>query len=365
MHEPTRRQTLHWMSAAALAGCATAPGQPLPQGDSVADVAALGTRWPTPDPFLFCVHHDDRYPEGNERMGPVAPLQGRDIGRDFSGKDGWSMYHGRDVPGFPRHPHRGFETVTVTRRGLIDHSDSLGATARYGEGDVQWLTAGGGINHAEMFPLRSLDRPNPVELFQIWLNLPAADKHAPAHFKMFWSDTVPRLALPGGGELVAVAGPIQGLTPPAPPPRSWAARPDSEVAIWTVRLARGTRFTLPPASPGLNRWLYFFRGTELTVGGHPVPPAHRVVLRPELPALLEAGATEEAEVLVLQGRPIGEPIARHGPFVMNTREEIEQAYRDYRATGFGGWPWERPDPVHDRGTGRFAIHADGKTESPA
>jgi len=107
-----------------------------------------GRPWPTPDPFLFCVHHNDRYPKGNEQFGPDVSLQGRQLGRDFAWKDGWNMYHGRTVPGFPSHPHRGFETVTVVRQGRLDHADSLGATARYGDGDVQWLTAGAGIQHA-------------------------------------------------------------------------------------------------------------------------------------------------------------------------------------------------------------------------
>src|SRR5262245_42408334 len=105
--------------------------------------------WETADPFLFCVHHDDAYPAGNDRLGPAASLAGRDLGMDFAGKDGWSMYHGDVVPGFPQHPHRGFETVTIVRRGLIDHSDSLGAVARFGHGDVQWLPAGRGIPHPE------------------------------------------------------------------------------------------------------------------------------------------------------------------------------------------------------------------------
>ena len=101
----------------------------------VLSVKPLGFPWETVDPFLFCAYHDDAYPQGNAAMAPQATLAGRNIGQDFSRKDGWSMYHGETVPGFPGHPHRGFETVTVVRKGLIDHSDSLGATARFGQGD--------------------------------------------------------------------------------------------------------------------------------------------------------------------------------------------------------------------------------------
>src|SRR6188768_4302825 len=99
-------------------------------------------------------------------MGPAVPLDGRDLGQDFSALNGWNMYHGQIVPGFPQHPHRGFETVTYVRQGLIDHSDSLGAAARFGRGDVQWLTAGGGVVHSEMFPLLDREGDNPLELFQ-------------------------------------------------------------------------------------------------------------------------------------------------------------------------------------------------------
>ena len=147
----------------------------------------LAFPWATSDPFLFCAYHLDAYPRGNDQMGPESSLVGRRIGSDFSRRDGWSMYHGDRIPGFPRHPHRGFETVTVARRGYVDHSDSLGATARYGAGDAQWMTAGRGIVHAEMFPLRERNRENPLELFQIWLNLPARSKLVEPHFRMFWS----------------------------------------------------------------------------------------------------------------------------------------------------------------------------------
>src|SRR6478672_3552721 len=162
--------------------------------DPVIQTVPLGFQWPTIDPFLFCVHHDDAYPAGNAQLGPAASLEGRDLGQDFAGIDGWRMYHGQVVPGFPQHPHRGFETVTFVRRGLIDHSDSLGATARFGRGDVQWLTAGEGIVHSEMFPLLDPAAPNPVELFQIWLNLPSADKMVEPYFTMLWNEEIPRHA---------------------------------------------------------------------------------------------------------------------------------------------------------------------------
>src|SRR5690554_3885240 len=156
-------------------------------------VIPLGFPWETADPFLFCAHHDDAYPAADGRCGPKASLADREPGSDFSRKDGWSVYHGDGVPGFPAHPHRGFETATIVRRGLIDHSDSLGASARFGQGDVQWLTAGKGIVHAEMFPLLDDAAPNPLELFQIWLNLPARSKMAEPHFKIIWAHEVPHL----------------------------------------------------------------------------------------------------------------------------------------------------------------------------
>ena len=102
----------------------------------VLQIKALGPQWETLDPFLFFVHHDDNYPAANPDMSPKAPLAGRNLGQDFSGQDGWSMYHGNPVPGFSAHPHRDFETVNIARQGLIDHSDLLGASARFGRGDV-------------------------------------------------------------------------------------------------------------------------------------------------------------------------------------------------------------------------------------
>ena len=333
--------------------------------DIVKRVFPLGFPWQTLDPFLFCVYHDDKYPAGNEEMGPAASLSGRDIGQDFEGKDGWRMYHGDTVPGFPGHPHRGFETVTVVRRGLIDHSDSLGATARFGGGDAQWLTAGNGIVHSEMFPLLDRSAPNPLELFQIWLNLPAKDKRVAPYFSMFWNDTIPRRLTrdDAGRETVVtvVAGAIGDAKAPPPPPNSWASRAEADVAIWTLKLAPHARFALPAAKPGTNRALYLFKSAGVSIAGVTVKNGQGVELKADAEAILENGA-DEAELLLLQGCPIGEPVAQYGPFVMNTRAEIQEAFTDYPRTQFGGWPWKENDPVHPREKARFAIHADGRIE---
>jgi redox-sensitive bicupin YhaK (pirin superfamily) len=337
--------------------------------DVILEKLPLGFPWATVDPFLFCVHHRDAYPAGNEQMGPAASLEGRRIGQDFEGEDGWRMYHGDVVPGFPQHPHRGFETVTIVRSGYIDHSDSLGATARFGPGDVQWLTAGGGIVHCEMFPLLSKDQPNPVELFQIWLNLPKDDKLVAPHFTMLWSDQIPRRAFTDAAnrrtEVTVVAGSLDEARPPSPPPRSWASRPDSGVAIWSIRMDPKGEWTVPPASRAdAVRTLYFFGGATLSIGGDVQREHAAFVVRSDRPVRLEAG-DDAVDILVLQGRPVGEPVTQYGPFVMNTEAEIHQAMLDYRRTQFGGWPWPSDAPVHPREETRFAKHADGRVERVA
>ena len=325
----------------------------------------LAFPWEGVDPFLFCAYHDDRYPAGNERMGPAASLAGRNIGQDFEGKDGWRMYHGEVVPGFPRHPHRGFETVTIMRRGFTDHSDSLGASARFGPGDVQWITTGKGIVHSEMFPLLDKGGPNPVELFQIWLNLPSADKMTDPYFAMLWNEQVPRLVVQDEAglatEITIVAGSVGETRAPAPPPRSWAARPDADVAIWTVKLAPNARWTMPAAKAGSTRTLYLFRGEGVTLGGRAVPNRTMLQLRPDSAVELQNGAGE-SEFLLLQGQPIREPVVQYGPFVMNSRVEIQQAFHDYQRTEFGGWPWPADDHVLPRDAGRHARYIDGRIE---
>lgn len=331
----------------------------------VLETAPLGAQWPMIDPFLFCAHHDDRYPPGTPSLGPQGGTAGRNIGSDFSGLNGWSMYHGTVVPGFPAHPHRGFETVTYVRRGLIDHADSLGAAARFGSGDVQWVTAGGGISHSEMFPLLHDDGPNHIELFQIWLNLPADAKMVEPHFTMLWAEDIPTVTTTDGNgrhvDITVIAGSVAGATAPSPPPSSWASRPDADVGIWHLRFEPGAQWTLPAAAGAQTvRTLYVFDGSTLDIGGHNVSAGTGALVDARSGSELTAGDTG-VEVLVLQGRPIAEPVARYGPFVMNTQAEIEQAFRDYERTRFGLWPWPVNDPVHGRVTRRFARHADGTT----
>ncbi len=336
--------------------------------EPVLSIEPLGFPWKTLDPFLFCVHHLDAYPAGLDHMGPPREaLAGRRIGMDFDNRDGWNMYHGDVVPGFPRHPHRGFETITIARQGLIDHSDSMGATARFGRGDVQWMTAGRGVVHSEMFPLVHTVGPNTTELFQIWLNLPAADKFREAYFTMFWADSIPvvrgRDRQGHAHEVTVIAGRLDGVaSPPPPPPSSWAARPEAAVMILSIRLDPGATWTLPAGPAGVNRMVYMFAGDRVNIAGNPVAKGLAARVRPEVDAAIVAG-TMPCELLVLQGRPIGEAVVQHGPFVMNTPAEIQQAFADYRRTGFGGWPWTSDGPVHPRSAGRFAIHADGRRET--
>lgn len=368
------------MSSSAAASAASVGGS----GASVLSVSPLPAAgvWQTSDPFLFCVHHRDQYPAGTEQMGvPLAQLRGRNMGSDFSGKDGFSMYHGEDngVPGFPQHPHRGFETITIVRQGMIDHSDSLGAQARFGNGDVQWLTAGNGISHSEMFPLVHREKPNPTELFQIWLNLPGANKMVTPYFSMQWAERIPRKTFTDEKckktEVVVVAGQIDGLTPLPPPPDSWASSPLADLAVWTLEMEEGASFTLPattaPAASSakggsqapVTRTLYFFEGAVLRVDGKDVAARQAITVRATAAVELVT-SRGRAEVLVLQGRPIGEPVAQRGPFVMNTQAELAQAFDDYRRTRFGGWPHKEAAPVFPREQGRFAKHVDGHMETP-
>jgi len=331
----------------------------------ITNIKPLGFTWETKDPFLFCVHHLDNYPAGNDELGPVASLAGRNLGQDFTTKDGWRMYHGEVVPGFPAHPHRGFETVTVVLNGFVDHSDSHGASGRYGNGDVQWMTAGSGLQHAEMFPLLKKDQPNPLELFQIWLNLPKAKKFAKPYYNMLWAEDIPTVTSKDNNakttSITLIAGKLADTSAPAPAPDSWANEAENDVAIWLIKMKDNAQWKLPATSLEGNRSLYFYRGSEINISGIKIENYHSIDLLADQPVIIDNG-NEDAYLLLLQGKPINEPVVQHGPFVMNTSTEIQAAFDDYRRTEFGGWPWSRHDNVHSREMGRFAKYSDGREE---
>ena len=218
-----------------------------------------------------------------------------------------------------------------------------------------------------MMPLLDRTGPNPSELFQIWLNLPAAQKMVDPYFTMLW-----RRAPRAGGQgrrrahcrVSVVAGAFGGACRcrhlPIPGHRSR----ESEVAIWQARFEPGGAVDPSGHRPLRDGADACTSSPEPSASASTTLPAPvGAVLRTDSPLEVTAGS-EGAEVLILQGRPIGEPVAQYGPFVMNDRAGIEQAFRDYRRTGFGGWPWPTDDPVHPADSGRFAVHPDGHSEHP-
>ena len=251
---------------------------------NIIQIKELGFPWETQDPFLFCAYHEDLYPAGNEQLGPKDSLEGRNLGSDFYPKNGWRMYHGMKVPGFPAHPHRGFETVTIVQKGLVDHSDSLGAAGRFGNGDVQWMTAGKGVQHSEMFPLLNQNDNNPFLLFQIWLNLPKSHKLVEPHFAMLWRENIPNYIYADDRglqtEIQIIAGTIDENQAPEPAPNSWAANPENAVAIWTIKMAAGAEWALPTAPEFANRALYYFKGSHIQIAETKIGVEHSIQLKP-------------------------------------------------------------------------------------
>ena len=343
----------------------------------------------TLDPFLFCVYHKDMYPPGDEEMG-VRDERGD--GSHFHPSVPYRFYHGHRIPGFPRHPHRGFETITATIDGIIDHVDSVGNAGRYGGGDLQWMTAGSGIQHAEMFPLVNDDKANPSRFFQIWLNLPSRKKMSAPDFVMHWKDDVKKIRSKGNEyEIVAWVGQFgddddeassknstanSANTPT--PKNSWASDEANDVGVFYVEIyAENGSVSVPRAKIGkeANRYLYFVEGDEMVING-------REKIRKKTGAELDAsqsftvkctkiestsnrnshsdsssngqeGKNKCCAFLILSGRPISEPVASHGPMVMNTNAELRQAFQDFDRTQFGGWPWKSNDVVFPREKPRF------------
>ncbi|KAJ3350364.1 hypothetical protein HDU83_009748 [Entophlyctis luteolus] len=315
---------------------------------------------PAQDPFLFAVYHKDSYPPGDANM--QAPRHGN--GADFNPSAPYRMYHGDRIPGFPQHPHRGFETITCSVEGIIDHTDSLGCAGRYGNGDVQWMTAGKGIVHGEMFPLINSDKPNNGRLFQLWINLPKKSKMVEPNQLMHWAENVPHYHSPDGKVHATLwAGSLYGVQALPGTKDSYARDPESDVNIYHILMEPSSTFILPKTALGSNRSIYLVEGSRLVVNNTKIESSSVVEVEEAWQAdvTLENAGTENIELLVLQGRPINEPVVQHGPFVMNTREEIMQAFSDYRRTQFGGWPWPQDAMVFPREKGRF-LKVAGKDE---
>lgn len=267
------------------------------------DIGDLVTRRPLPgpsldqlDPFLFLNHHGPQvYPANNQGL-PFGP-----------------------------HPHRGFETVTFILEGSLAHADSAKHQSVIHKGGVQWMTAGSGIVHAEISPAEFLREGGPLEILQLWINLPARLKMSEPRYVGLQQDSIPTIALPGGGELNLIAGewgdtsgPIETLT---------------NVFMSTLKLPAGSREQLPVAA-GRQVFLYVVSG-DVTVSGESTKPHQLVELDREGESIVIEAASD-AQLLFGHGDVIDEPVYSHGPFVMNTREEIVQAVEDYQAGKFGG-----------------------------
>jgi redox-sensitive bicupin YhaK (pirin superfamily) len=185
------------------------------------------------------------------------------------------------------------------------------------------------------------------------------------YFSIFWSQDIPRVVdedeAGRKATVTVVAGTYGKHAPPEPPPDSWANNPKNDVAIWTISVEEGRTWLLPKTKDTSTRTLYFFSGQEVRIEGKEWSEHSVFLLRPDVDVRLEA-LSGDARFLVLQGRPIGQPVAQHGPFVMNTRAEIQQAMIDYQRTQYGGWPWDRQGPHHGADRGRFAKKPDGSVE---
>ena len=329
--------------------------------NAIISIKPLSLPWPTQDPFIFCAYHYDEYPGGNDDLGPNVSLQGRNIGQDFASKDGWNMYHGTDIPGFPAHPHSGFETVTIVTKGMVDHSDSIGGKGRFGGGDVQWLTSGKGVQHSEMFPLLNKDK-NPFELFQLWLNLPKRSKKVEPHYKMLWREDIPIIIENDeeGNETTInlIAGKYKNNIALSPTPDSWAAEPENEIQIWTIKMDENAEFIIPSTESNVNRSLYFYAGKTINIDESEIQVGHLAELNSDNNIIIKNGS-EDSFLFFLQGKPMNEPIAQYGPFIANSQEEIQETMAEYRKTQFGGWPFDSSSPVHGKTNNRFARFSDG------
>nr|WP_318382568.1 pirin family protein [uncultured Enterobacter sp.] len=224
------------------------------------------------------------------------------------------------------HPHRGFETVTIVYEGEVAHRDSTGSGGVIGPGDVQWMTAGSGILHEEFHSPAFSERGGTLEMVQLWVNLPAKDKLTPATYQPIVSGDIPRIPLAdNAGELRVIAGEFAGKKGPA--------QTFSPMHIWDMHLRPHgvTQLTLPD---GWNSALVVLKGT-IEVNGQQIARDAQLVVLDAKGEQVTIESNNDAVVLVLSGEPINEPVVGRGPFVMNTVEELDRAFDDYKQGRFG------------------------------
>ena len=323
-----------------------------------------GARIPVQNPFILAAHHIDRYPEGNGEMAPISFPKDWEKGNDFSKTRGWKMYHGEYVPGFPAHPHRGFQTITYAKKGYIDHFDSQGNYGRYGEGDIQWMVAGKGMQHAEMFPLINEEKENPFEIVQIWLNLPAKMKMVEGSYEMHWHENLPVIPLddhnPTNNYLKVLAGHYNGNKAPQPSEVSYGHNPLHHLNIWEGELEKGKELIIP-AFPEDAPVQLFVRSGKLAIDGNEISEQSLLIYTSDEVSHFEV--IEEVDFMVFIGKEIKEEVFAYGPFVMTTREEVIQAYNDFERTEFGGWPWKESAPSIPNTEGRFSMNNHGQEKT--
>jgi redox-sensitive bicupin YhaK (pirin superfamily) len=329
-------------------------------------------RWKTSDPFLFCSHHKNSYPSSSEPDGdshsdlgpPARALAGRNLGEDFSELNGFSMYYGKTVPGYPRHLHYGCEIITIVKEGVLDHFDSIGGKARLGTGDVLWLTAcGNGISHSQMFPLLNYDSANEVEFITIWLNMSANKRmSADASSRVIWREDQPKRTFDGPtgrqSSLRVIAGSLANIHSNSEllSSNSYAADPQSELVIAIIKIEPEGTFEIPAASSGrINRVLYILQGSKLELNGKEVDldeAIHMITLSADQIVLLKNTSSNGkiCEILILQGQPLKEPLFQCGPYVASTNDELMNAMGNADNVK---WPYIRSDPVHSRHETRF------------
>lgn len=232
-----------------------------------------------------------------------------------------------DMPrGVGTHPHRGFETVTIVYQGEVEHRDSTGKGGVIGPGDVQWMTAASGILHEEFHSRAFTRKGGPLEMVQLWVNLPAKDKNAAPGYQSLLDRDIPSVTLPdGAGTLRVIAGDYGGHRGPA--------RTFTPIDLWDVRLRRDavTSLGLPE---GHTVAVVVLKGT-VQVNGDTIAREAQFVLLDRTGGAVRLEANSDAKLLILSGAPIDEPVVMHGPFVMNTDQEIRQAMIDFQSGRFG------------------------------